>query len=361
MTKVALITNIPSPYRVLQFDLLNEELNNNLIIIYLKKTESNRKWNIPNLNHNYIFLKESFWSKFNLYPNIIPALSKATPDTIIATGFTPTILITFIYAKVKNKKFIVFTDSWIHSVNKLSLLHKYIRKFIIPKADASICVGQKGRDYLESYGAKPKSIFISPLSINNDYYQKFYKPLEEREYDIIFSGQFIEIKMPFFLIDILKELKLKNGTIKLLIIGSGPLEKKIMSKLEENNIEYYFPGFIQQENLPKFYSNAKILLFPTRKDPWGLVSNEACAVGTPVITCKNAGAADDLIIHGYNGFVLPLSTGVWVKHINKLLTDNDLLEKFSQNALSHIRHYSVTNAVKGIKDAINYDCNNLNE
>jgi glycosyltransferase involved in cell wall biosynthesis len=351
---VLIITNIPSPYRVLQFNRLAKIFPGNLCVIYYQVTEPNRNWNIPKLEHRAVFLKHTIFSGINFHPDIYRYLKKERPNIIIASGFTPTVLFTFIYTKLTNKKFIVFTDSWIHSVNKLKVFHKLIRKFIIPRANASICVGTKGKEFLTCYGAKEDLIFISPLAIDNVYYLKYYKPLKKREFDIIFSGQFIDTKMPFFAIEVLKGLKEKKSDLNFLLIGSGPLEQEIITRLERSNIKYSYPGFIQQEDLPKYYANAKVLIFPTLDDPWGVVANEACAAGTPVITCENAGAANDLVIHNFNGLVLPLSVNEWIENILRLFSDSELYNTFSKNSLERIKLYSVENAANGIKNTINY-------
>jgi len=352
--KVIIITNIPSPYRVLLFDQLSSIFNGDLFVVYYKKIEKNREWNIPRLSHNSFFLKNTIFARFNIHFDIFPFLIKEKPDIIIAAGFTPTIIFAFIYSKLSSKKFIVFTDSWLHSVQQLKFYHRLIRKYIIPRADASIAVGKKGVKYLLKYGSNLKSIFISPLAIDNSYYLKFYKPIDKKKFDVIFSGQFIERKMPFFVIEVLKGLQEKNYNVKFLLIGSGPLEREIIKQLVEYNICYIYPGFIQQEDLPKYYSNSKLLLFPTTDDPWGLVANEACAVGTPVITCENAGVANDLVIHNYNGYVLPLSLEVWVKYTLSLLQNNDLLEQFSKNSIQQVKNYSIEKGALGIIDSIEF-------
>jgi glycosyltransferase involved in cell wall biosynthesis len=336
----------------LQFNSLATTLEGNLCVIYYQRIEPNRNWEIPVLEHKALFCKRTIFSRINFYPDIFGFLVKEKPQIIIATGFTSTVLFVFLYARLTKKKFIVFTDSWLHPVSRLKTYHRLIRRIIIPNANASICVGSKGKEYLEEYGAKRETVFISPLAIRNEFYFSFYQPVESKEFDIIFSGQFVDRKMPFFVIDVLKELKIKKDNIRFLIIGSGPLEKEILKQLKDYKIEYSYPGFIQQEDLPKYYANAKVLAFPTRDDPWGLVANEACAVGTPVITCENAGASDDLVVHNFNGFVLPLSVDIWVEHIFKLLSDIELYITFSENSIKHIKQYSIENATRGIKDAI---------
>ncbi len=349
---VLLITNIPAPYRVLQFNEINKSLGDNFLVYYFGLTESNRSWNMPHLSHSYIIGQNSNLSRKLISVNLVRVLYNFKPRIIIASGFTLNIILSFIYAKIFSIKFIILTDSWMHSVSKQSVMHRIIRKVIIKRVDASIAVGNKGKEFLVSYGANPQRIKISPLSIDNLFYKKFYKSFNQKSYDILFSGQFIERKMPFFVIDILEELYKRGFKINFLLIGDGPLKEQILSRLQALGIQFSYPGFIQQLDLPKFYSDSRILLFPTLDDPWGLVANEACAVGTPVITCNNAGAADDLIKDNVNGFVLPLDLNIWVEKIIYLLHNIALYNNFSQSCLKRIQNYSIEKSKLGVLDAI---------
>ena len=353
--RTVLVTNIPSPYRVLQFDKVAEKLGDNFCVFYCARITSIRKWKIPELKHKHVFLKKSkFENKwFNI--DIIKNLKIYNPDIVITSGFFPTSLFAFFYAKIHRKKHIVFTDSWLHSVNKLTFFHRLLRKIVIPRSDAFICVGKKGKEFLEKFGAIPEKIFVSPLAIDNNYYSKFANTNPStKEYDVIFSGQFVERKMPNFILNVLIELYKKGYRLKFLMIGAGELKEKIISILENNNIDFLYPGFIHQEELPKYYSNSKLLLFPSKDDPWGLVANEACAVGTPVVTCEKTGVANDLVIHNKNGYILPLNESTWVNKITYLIDNQDELDRMSGNAFDMVQRFSIENAAKGIIDACNY-------
>ena len=64
-------------------------------------------------------------------------------------------------------------------------------------------------------------------------------------------------------------------------------------------------GHVQPEALAAEYEEADALVLPSIHDPWGLVVNEAMAAGLPVVVSSAAGAADDLVTDGWNGFVVP--------------------------------------------------------
>ena len=76
-------------------------------------------------------------------------------------------------------------------------------------------------------------------------------------------------------------------------------------------IEVGFSGFAKQEELPRLYKSAKLFLFPTKADVWGVVANEACAAGLPVMITPYAGAAGELIIDEKNGFIRELDADAW--------------------------------------------------
>jgi glycosyltransferase involved in cell wall biosynthesis len=218
-------------------------------------------------------------------------------------------------------------------------------------ADAFMPVGIKGHRNFRSYGIKEEKIFIVPYTIQE---KKYYPKSSEKKYDLMFCGQLIDRKMPMFFCRIAEEVKRKLGTVSLLILGKGPMEEVVRLFLEDRGINYEMPGFIQQDEIPVFYQKSRIFLFPSKSDGWGVVANEACAAGLPVITCDQTGAANDLIQHNYNGFVLDLDEKIWVEKILFLLTDTDNYNQFSTNSLIAINSFSIDVAAKNAMSSFNY-------
>jgi glycosyltransferase involved in cell wall biosynthesis len=64
-----------------------------------------------------------------------------------------------------------------------------------------------------------------------------------------------------------------------------------------------FPGFRQIGELPSFYAGAGAFVHPALEEPWGLVINEAMASGLPVLSSRNVGAAEELVVEGKTGFL----------------------------------------------------------
>jgi glycosyltransferase involved in cell wall biosynthesis len=337
--KILLITNVPSPYRSKQFNLIGDNLGNNFLVFYTSSNFSvtKMKWDRPELTHSHKFLDQN--NKFTIvsYISLLKILNRENPDILVTSGFNIIMVSVFIFAKCFNKKHIVFTDSWLYPISKLSSLHRIIRKIIIKKSDGFICVGNKGKTYLEKYGAESKKIFISRLSDEINYRNS---PELKKEYDIVFSGQIIKRKQPLFFVDVAYEIAKDYPKLRVLILGTGPLESEMIERLQFYKIDFRFEGYIKPEDIKEYYVEAKILLFPTLNDPWGMVANDALSLGLPVITTPYAGCADDLIIHNYNGFVLELNKIIWKNHVISLLNDEIRYKEMSNNCIKSIQEFT---------------------
>jgi glycosyltransferase involved in cell wall biosynthesis len=352
MPTIVNLTNIPAPYREKVHDLVSESLNSNYLVVYCAKLEPNRQWKFQYGNYEKVFLSEKSRGYIHNNPSIWKILNKAKPKVIIATGFNPTMLYSFIWALLNGAKFIPFTDGTLQSEKKLSIIHRLARKIVYSKSLAFIGAGNGSAQLYESYNISKEKIFKSCLAINNSSFRN--ARLIKKEFTLMYSGQLIDGKMPLFFVEVAKKVKEQTGSCNVLILGSGKLKAAMEDMLKRYNIEYEMPGFIDQKQLPDFYPKSKLFLFPTKNDAWGMVANEAMAASVPVITCKNAGVENDLVIDNVNGYVLPLDVDIWANKIIGLLNDDKLYAQFSENAYLHVQKYNFESAAAGIIDAINF-------
>jgi glycosyltransferase involved in cell wall biosynthesis len=172
----------------------------------------------------------------------------------------------------------------------------------------------------------------------------------------MFSGQFIERKMPDFFVDVVCKVKATKGTLKVLLLGSGPLKDHILKRLTDAGVEFTDAGFVSQKELPSYYSQAKLFLFTTNNDPWGIVANEALASGTPVVTSPHAGVAHELVIDGLNGYVLESQIDLWSEKIVGLLGHEQRWEEMHENTANSVEKFNFDNAAAGIMAAVEWAC-----
>lgn len=93
---------------------------------------------------------------------------------------------------------------------------------------------------------------------------------------------------------------------QLVISGSGEMERRWKALASELGIAgaVHWPGFLQYGELPGAYQYAGAFVHPARREPWGLVVNEAAAAGLPLLVGRRVGAACELLRDGENGFLI---------------------------------------------------------
>ncbi len=357
--RLVIVTNIPAPYRTPIYTKLAETLGNYFLVIFAARTEPNRSWDLGELKFNHLFLNENITEKsdgFNYVHNnfdVIKHLQTFNPDVVITTGFNPTHLYSWLFAKLFGKKHIPMTDGTISSEKHLSWLHRIVRTIVYKTSHAFLGASKSSKELYKSYGVKGEKIFQSHLCVSNEEFRNDLK-YQDRIFDMMFSGQFTERKLPFLFADIVKKVSSQITGLKVLVLGNGPLKEEFLNRLKNDKIYVEYAGFVAQEALPNYYASARLFLFTTRLDPWGVVANEALASGTPVLVTPYAGVSGDLVQDGNNGYVIEADSDLWAERIVELLQDCEQWQKLSKNASMSVKKYTFDNAAKGILDACEY-------
>lgn len=353
--RVGFVINCPAPYRNVPLAILAKNPELACMTYFCTRLEPIRHWRLDNLGFEYEYLKERFYMSgdkvVHINPDIWPALKRFKPDVVITAGFNPTYLFAYVYCRFNHSKHIAWTDGTAISEEELTPIHRAVRHHIYPRSAAFVGASNGSADIYRNYKVPEQLIFKAPLAANNELF--FSAPSVEKKYDFIFSGRFSKVKNPLFAIDVAKGVARKLGRrVSIAFIGAGDMEGQMRTAASGDGIEAHFLGFAQQEELPARYGASRILLFPTLWDPWGVVANEACAAGVPVMVTPVAGAANELVVPGVNGYVLPLELDQWVDSAAQLLTDPELYSRYSEKSRQMVRQYSYENAAKGLQDAI---------
>ncbi|HRK95990.1 MAG TPA: glycosyltransferase [Rhodospirillales bacterium] len=102
-----------------------------------------------------------------------------------------------------------------------------------------------------------------------------------------------------------RELCLEHGVTPrdLVLCGDGPERGAIESMVREKNVpSVIFLGFGNEKEVCETLASTLALILPSVSETWGLVINEAVAMGVPVLCSDLCGARDDLVRSGVNGY-----------------------------------------------------------
>ena len=357
-TRVAMVTNIPAPYRIPVYERLVRYPDIDLYVFFCSGREPDREWDLQTASYKQVYFSEKFFTysgKFvHCNPDVWARLREFGPDVVITTGFNPTFLVAYVYARLHGAKHVAMTDGTYYTENEtLTRLHRWVRRWVYGGTKAFIGASRGSFDLYRSYGVDDARMFQSHLCANNEAYE--IDDAAPRPFDFVFSARFVAAKNPAFVLSVAAGVARRLGRrVSLLMMGSGELDAELRQQAAalSADVDVSFAGFVKQGDLPKHYAQARLMLFPTQIDTWGVVANEAFAAGVPVLVTPMAGVAHDLVLDGENGFVLGLDLDAWVGAAARLLSDSGLWQAMSIHARQHVRRYSYDNAAKGIHEAV---------
>jgi glycosyltransferase involved in cell wall biosynthesis len=172
---------------------------------------------------------------------------------------------------------------------------------VVRAATAALPIGQRNSAFYQRYGRIPH--YLAPYSVDNDRFQAMSEAARPARAErlaslglnpgrptVIFSGKLTEQKRP---LDLVQAISRCDGCLNLLLLGDGPLRAEV--KGYEGRLPVRCMGFINQAELPGWYSCGDVLALPSRREPWGLVVNEGMACGLVPVVSDAVGCAADLV------------------------------------------------------------------
>lgn len=154
------------------------------------------------------------------------------------------------------------------------------------------------------------------------------------ERDFIYVGRFVRKKNLETLLDAYAEYVRQAGPAArwLRLVGSGPLEAVLRERCERLGLgeRVVFHGFREAEEVSGLLAGALALILPSREEQWGLVVNEALAVGLPVVVSSAVGSRDALVRNLINGFVIEPGSSVGLAEaFARIASDEELWKRLS--------------------------------
>ena len=152
---------------------------------------------------------------------------------------------------------------------------------------------------------------------------------------VLFVGNLIKRKN---VDSLLEAKKVARSDYYLVIVGDGPLYKKLAKKVEDDNIrDVIFTG--SRDDVENIIPGCDVLILPSFSESFGLVLIEALACGKPVIG-SDVGGITEIINDDVGLLVNPKKVSSIAKAIDKIINDENLRLIFSMNARNRALDFS---------------------
>lgn len=220
---------------------------------------------------------------------------------------------------------------------------KRILHYGIEQSDAVTAVSHSlAKETKERIGIE-KDISVIYNFVNEDvYFRKNLASIKEQfsidpdEKIVMHISNFRKVKRIPDVIHTFKYIREKVKA-KLLLVGDGPEASTAFSLVKELNLENDVLFLGKKRKISDLLSIADLMLLLSEHESFGLVLLEAMSCEVPAIG-TNVGGIPEVIQHDETGYIVELGeVKQAAEYATKLLTDDDLLKKFSKNALVYAR------------------------
>ena len=195
-------------------------------------------------------------------------------------------------------------------------------------ADAITVVSKEAYDHYTDLGYSvyqiPNAIDISSLTLDVD---------RRYEKQIIFAGRLSQEKGINLLLEISQKLP---ENLNLIILGSGPEEKKVQDLAKtQNNIHYL--GYQSKEKTISLIRGSDVLIQPSLNEGISSTLIEGMACKIPVIA-TNVGGNKELINNNQTGFLVD-SNSQFLDKIEYVFSNKAELKTIKENAFVNVQQY----------------------
>jgi len=193
-----------------------------------------------------------------------------------------------------------------------------MKRRVVSLCSAGLVGSQPHVEYLASLGMPRERIFSGYDVVDNAHFAVGSQAARQHanllrgqlglpEHYFLASNRFVEKKNLPRLLQAYARYHNRAGhsAWALVLLGDGPLKPQILRVIDELGLteDVILAGFKQYVELPVYYGLAGAFVHASTTEQWGLVINEAMAVGLPVIVSQRCGCAPALVENARNGFI----------------------------------------------------------
>lgn len=202
--------------------------------------------------------------------------------------------------------------------------------------DATVFNNYTGKQKFEKKGFNPNKMFVIHNTIHTPALGKSTEAVDGIR--LVSVCRFVESKdfrTALYSFKVLVDNN-KNIKFKYLIIGYGPLEKRIKSLAEDLSLQNEVEILINPPDIPGILKTCNIYLSTSLYEGLSNSIMEAMVAGMPIIA-TNVGDNYYLIKDSFNGFIVPCgNTSVIVEKLEFLVNSEDARKRFGINSRKYI-------------------------
>lgn len=358
--KILLVYIEPVPYIVGLINTLLPRCAEQIDIVFLAENVS-QNWNM-NFDPRWQVLPKNKLAKFYFLSRL---LIKKNYDLIHLAGWSePACLLLLMTAKILRIPVVIESDTPLFDHAKL--WKRVIKRLIYPTLFCFVNLfmpgGIRQALYLQFYGVPAERIVPLQMTVDVDSIKRYIATLtttdrirlrqryqlSENNTVFLYVGRLVAYKGLATLLTIFQQQTVSSMT--LLIVGDGEMRAQV-EECAKTCAHIRYAGRLSNQDLLDAYYAADVFVLPAHYEPWGLVVNEAMAVGLPVIVSDRVGCADDLVRDGETGYIVKANCRIALQQTLLRMLNVSERTLLAQQAQKIIANWTLTNEVNNLCQA----------
>ncbi|HNL39272.1 MAG TPA: N-acetyl-alpha-D-glucosaminyl L-malate synthase BshA, partial [Saprospiraceae bacterium] len=176
--------------------------------------------------------------------------------------------------------------------------------------------------------------------VNKDHFKTILAPEGERI--LVHTSNFRRVKR---VEDVIQIFKLVHDALpsRLLMVGDGPERSNAERLCRDLGISADVRFLGKQDAIEELLAICDLFIMPSENESFGLAALEAMACEVPVVS-SNGGGLPEVNIQGVTGFLSEVGdVADMARNAIRLLSDEEMLRQFRQNALAQARRFDIHN------------------
>jgi glycosyltransferase involved in cell wall biosynthesis len=214
--------------------------------------------------------RDLYVSSTHFIPDVLPAaaMSLLKPESTRAA---------YVFHLIKDAERAPALRTWLASRQEalcLAVIRRWFEKVFV--------INEHTRHRLIELGFQPDRIHLTRcvVDVPGDVAPR---QLCEKAVSIVFCGRLVKQKGVFDFLKVCERLQREDPNFSAVMIGSGPEQAAIEEEIREKTLRVRLTGFISEREKANLVASAKLFVFPSYEEGWGMVISEAFALGTPVL------------------------------------------------------------------------------
>jgi len=170
-----------------------------------------------------------------------------------------------------------------------------------------------------------------------NYLSKGNKEFRLAPKQIIIAGRLVGFKGHRYLIEAMNYIMKNHRDAKLIVVGSGELEKELKLYVAKLKLEDSVQFLGYQKNVGQLMANSDVVVIPSVSEGFGVVFLEAFSAKSPVVAW-DVPSANELIIHEDTGYLVnPYDVEALAAQISVILDseNKEITERANQGLLTY--------------------------